>query len=323
MPIDFQYFYRHLYIITTKFDINCINLTPFNMKKTSLLILLIFSLASYSQNDTTKYGVIIPKGFTSKIDVVYDKVDEWEGKVDLYLPPNHGKPTPIVINIHGGGWNHGNKEKQKGFGSFFKNNIAVANMSYRLVDTAPAPAAIEDVRSVIALLIRNANEYNIDPSKIILMGGSAGGHLALMGGYLGNDSKFDKGKEDLRNLKIAAVINKYGIVDMVEFSGGSKPYFSAVKWIDNKIEDKDFIKAISPLYYVNENTPPTIIIHGDSDPIVPYQQSVNLKEKLDKYSVKNRFITVPGGEHGKFEKEKQREISAAIIQFLKEVIIIE
>lgn len=293
------------------------------MKNFFLLILFTFSLASFGQNDTTKYGVIIPKGFTSKIDVVYDEVGDWQGKVDLYLPPNQGKPTPIVINIHGGGWNHGNKEKQKGFGSFFKNNVAIANMGYRLVDVAPAPAAIEDVRSVLVYLVKNAKELNIDTSKIVLMGGSAGGHLALMGAYLDNNTKFDKGRNDLQNIKIAAVINKYGINDMVDFSIGEKPYKSAVRWIGDKINNVDFIKSVSPLYYINANTAPTFTVHGDSDPIVPYKQSVILKQKLDEYKIKNVFITVEGGEHGKFEKAKQTEISASIIQFLKDLRIIE
>lgn len=288
-----------------------------------LLLVVAQVLCLSAQSDTTKYGVVMPKGYTAKIDVLYDKVGDWEGKVDLYLPPNDGKPTPVVINIHGGGWNHGNKEKQKGFGSFFKNKMAVANMGYRLVDVAPAPAAIEDVRSVLIYLVKHAKELNIDTEKIVLMGGSAGGHLALMGAYLGENPVFDKGRTDMKGVKIAAVVDKYGIADMVDFSVGSKPYKSAVRWVGPHIDDIDFIKSVSPLYYVDGNTPPTFIVHGDADPIVPFQQSVILKGKLDENGVKNYFISVNGGEHGKFEKDKQREISDATIAFLKELKIID
>lgn len=294
------------------------------MKKIFFLLLAITqSIILYSQNDTTKYGVVIPKGYTARLDIVYDKVGQWEGKMDIYLPPNTGTPTPIVINIHGGGWNHGSKEKQSGFGSFFKNGMAVANMSYRLVDVAPAPAAIEDARSVLAYLVEHAQELNIDTNRIVLMGGSAGGHLALMGGYLNNNTLFDKGRSTLKNIQIAAVIDKYGIADMVDFSIGDKPYKSAVRWIGPHIDDVDFIKSVSPLYYINKNTPPTFIVHGDADPIVPYNQSVVLKEKLDENGITNEFITVEDGEHGKFAKEKQKEISAGIITFLKNLNIIK
>jgi len=288
------------------------------MKKTLILFLFLCQILLLSaQSDTTKYGVVIPKGFTSKIDVVYDKVGDWEGKMDIYMPPNTGKPTPIVINIHGGGWNHGNKEKMRGFASFFKKNIAIANIGYRLVDVAPAPAAVEDVRSVLIYLVKHAKELNIDVSKIVIMGGSAGGHLALMGGYLNNNTLFDKDKEVLKDLKVAAVINKYGIVDMVDFSIGDKPYKSAVKWIGPNINNKDFIKSVSPLYYINQNTPPTFIVHGDADPIVPYHQSEVLVEALKRNGIKHEFITVEGGGHGKFEKEKQSEINKATILFLE------
>ncbi len=277
----------------------------------------------FAQKDTTTYGVVLPKGFTAQIDVVYKKAGNWEGKMDIYLPPNTGKPTPILINIHGGGWNHGSKETQKGFGSFFKNNMAVANISYRLVDVDPAPAAIEDVRSVMIYLIRHAKELNIDTDKIVLMGGSAGGHLALMGGYLENNPVFDADRKDILTIKAAAVVDKYGIADMVDFSVGSKPYKSAVRWIGSQINNRDFIKSVSPIYYINKNTPPTFVVHGDADPIVPYQQSVELVKKLNESGVKNKFITVEGGEHGKFDREKNNEISAEIIEFLKELNIIQ
>ncbi len=287
----------------------------------AILFVQVISLSA--QSDSTKYGVMIPKGFTYQLDVVYEVVDGWEGKVDLYLPPNNGKPTPVLINIYGGGWNHGNKESQRGFSAFFKSNMAVANISYRLVDVAPAPAAIQDVRSLMIYLIKHAKELNIDPDKIVLMGGSAGGHLAMMGGYLANNSIYDIDRQGVKNIKAAAVLDKYGISDMVDFSVGSKPYKSAVRWVGNKINDKGFIQSISPIYYVNKNTPPTFVVHGDADPIVPYEQSVRLVEKLKANGVKSEFMTVPGGLHGKFTKEQNKEMSDAMIAFLKEVKVIE
>lgn len=288
-----------------------------------VLISGLLSFNAYAQKDTTTYGVVIPAGFKAEIDVVYKKTNDWEGKMDVYLPPNNGKKTPVVINIHGGGWNHGSKEKQKGFGSYFKNNMAVANISYRLVDVAPAPAAVEDVRSVMIWLIKNADRLNIDVDKIVLAGTSAGGHLALTAAYLANNPLYDVDREGIKNIKAAAVIDKYGIADMVDFSIGDKPYRSAVRWIGSQIGNVDFIRSVSPIYYVNKDTPPTFVVHGDADPIVPYMQSVELVKKLNENGVKNKFITVEGGGHGKFEKEKNNEISTEVITFLKETGIIE
>ena len=137
-----------------------------------------------AQDSTVVKKVAIPDGYTEQINVVYTKVNDWEGKLDLYLPSATASPTPILINIHGGGWNKGNKESQTGFSGFFKKGYAVANIGYRLTGVATAPAAIQDTRCALIYLSSNAKRLNIDLNKIVLMGGSAGGHLALMAGLL-------------------------------------------------------------------------------------------------------------------------------------------
>lgn len=298
------------------------------MNRIALIFISLFCCITYLSAQkieyvTTKYKVEMPSTYTAQLDVIYNKIGNWEGLMDLYLPPNEGKPTPIVINIHGGGWNHGSKEKQTGFKSYFKKNVAVANMSYRLLDTATAPAAIEDVRSVITYIIRHAKELNIDTNKIILQGGSAGGHLALVAGYIGDNDLFDLDRTGVDSIKIAAVIDKYGIADMVPFSTGNKAYRSAVKWLGSKAGDIEFMKSISGYHYINQNTPPTFVIHGDADPIVPYEQSVRLVEKLNEYNIPNEFITVPGGEHGKFPDEYKSIQSRAPIEFLVRVGVLD
>lgn len=294
------------------------------IKNIVLLLSLFFVLSVSAQNSQeTPYGVLIPKGFTYQLDVPFTNVNGWEGNMDLYLPPVNEKRTPIVINIFGGGWNHGNKEMQRGFSAFFKAGCAVANIEYRLVDVAPAPAAIEDVRSALLYIIKNATELNIDVNKIVVMGGSAGGHLAMMCAYLGDDHRFDLDYEEIQQVKVAAVLNKYGIADMTDFSIGAKPYQSAVRWIGEMINQEAFIASVSPISYVHSKTPPTFIVHGDADPIVPYQQSVQLHNALMKAKVQSEFMTVKDGLHGKFTKEKNSEITKAMIDFLKAISVIE
>ena len=294
------------------------------MKKTIFLSFLIcFLLPVMAQNVTTEHGVSMPKDYTAKLDVVYKTVGDWQGRMDLYLPPNTGKPSPVIINIHGGGWNHGSKEKQTGFGSFFKKKMAVVNINYRLVDVAPAPAAVEDVRSVLIYLYKNAKELNIDTNKIVIMGGSAGGHLALCAAYIADNPIFDVDRGDVKNIKVAAVIDKYGIADMVPFSTGPKAYKSAVRWLGKESNNTGFMKSVSCVTYIDKNTPPTFIVHGDADPIVPYSQSVNLYNLLQKNGVKSEFMTIKDGEHGKFKDEDKSKLSKAIISFLVNVGIVE
>lgn len=284
---------------------------------TILFFLIPFFLLAQTNADSIYKPVEYPDDFSAQLNVVYSTINGWEGKVDLYLPPKKNKPTPVVINIHGGGWNHGKKEEQTGFSTFFKAGFAVANMEYRLTGQATAPAAIEDTRCVLIYLIKNAKELNIDVNKIIIMGGSSGGHLALMGGLLGNDHRFDSNCMGAEIIKVAAIIDKYGITDVWDWAYGpnirSK---SATNWLGDKAKDEAFAKSVSPISYINKNSPPVFIVHGDADPTVPYQQSVDLHKKLMEAGVKTTFITVTGGLHGKFDKEKNSEINKAILKFI-------
>lgn len=292
------------------------------MKKVFLILFFFTSLRLFAQSnaDTTYKPVEYPAGYTAQLNVVYTKVNDWEGKVDLYLPPASKKGSPVIINIHGGGWKNGVKESQGGFSTFFKAGFAVANLEYRLTGQATAPAAIEDVRCALIYLIKNAETLHIDKNRIIIMGGSAGGHLALMGGLLGNDHRFDTNCPGVEDIKVAAIIDKYGITDVWDWAYGKNiTSKSAISWLGDKAKDENFAASVSPMTYVNKNSPPVLIVHGDADPTVPYQHSVDLHKKLLSVGVKTEFITVPGGLHGKFDKEKNAEINNAIVDFVKKL----
>lgn len=288
------------------------------MKNIFLITCLMSVVNCFSQTaDTTYKPVEYPQGFSAQIDVIYAKDKNWEGKMDLYLAPKEKGLSPVVINIHGGGWNKGVKESQTGFNTFFKNGFSVANIEYRLTGQATAPAAVEDARCALIYLIKNAKELNIDVNKIVVMGGSAGGHLALMAGLLENDHRFDGNCPGVENIKVAAIIDKYGITDVWDWGYGSNVTSkSATRWLGDKANDKKFAASVSPITYVNKNSPPTFIVHGDADPTVPYQQSVDLHKKLAEAGVTTEFMTVSGGLHGKFEKEKNSEVNAAMIKFI-------
>jgi acetyl esterase/lipase len=281
------------------------------------LAVLLLPMCIIAQKDTVYKPVKLPPGITAELNVVYTKVKDWEGKMDVYLPPKTDNPTPVLINIHGGSWNHGAKESQTGFFIYFKAGFAVVNIEYHLTHQAPAPAAIEDTRCALRYVIKNAKTWNIDVQKIIVMGSDAGGHLALMAGFLGNDRRFDTNCMDTDNVKVAAIIDRFGITDVRDWGYGQNiKSKSARDWLGDKTKDVLFAQSVSPMTYINKNNPPTFIIHGDEDPTVPYQQSVNLYNKLLSEGVKTQFITVKGGKHGKFSKEKNVEIDNTIMDFL-------
>jgi acetyl esterase/lipase len=279
-------------------------------------VLLLFACMHLQAQDSTVKVVEYPKDYVGKLDVVYTKVKDWDGREDLYYNPKATKPTPVIFNIHGGGWNHGTKESQAGFSAFFKAGFAVANVEYRLYPVATAPGAVEDVRRAILYVVKHAKELNIDPNKIVVMGASAGGHLALIAGLLQKDHKFDVEYSDVNDFTIAAVVDKYGLADFA-FPGIEK-YKSEINWLGDYEKDLKKVQSISPIYYVTKNSPPTFIVHGDADPRIPYEQSVALHKKYIAEGAKVTFMTVPGGLHGNFPAEENKKVNNAIMAFLKE-----
>jgi len=276
-----------------------------------------------SLKDTAYKKVVVPNNFSTSIDEVYTTVGDWNGRVDIYFQSNETTPTAIIINIHGGGWKNGVKEAQGGFTQFFKAGYSIANVEYRMTNQATAPAAVEDLRCALIYLIKNAKKFNIDTKKIVVMGGSAGGHLALMTGLLGNNHLFDSNCPIKDKINVAAIIDKYGITDVwdwayTDYGPAVKKSKSPGDWLGPKKNDEAFAKTVSPIWYVNKNSPPTLIIHGTADSTVPIQQSAGLYKKLSELGVKTDFIKVEGGGHGRFSKEKNAELNNQIIQFISE-----
>lgn len=255
-----------------------------------------------------QYGVSVPDDYICRLDIPYKQTDTWIGYFDFYAPRNAAEPTPVVVNIHGGGWDHNQKEQEGGWKPFFANGIAVANMQYRLSTQALAPAALNDVQDMIRFLRNHASQFNINPDRILLMGASAGGHLALLGGYTCPDFVF-------------GIIDRYGISDMMDYIPRSS---SPKKFVGkNRMQDTAFINTLSPMRLVTHRTPPTLIIHGDSDRVVPYQQSLWLVDTLCHYGVYNRLFTVPEGGHGRFSKEYNRLVDDEVQDFLCEIGVIQ
>lgn len=260
-----------------------------------------------------------PANYELKHDVVYTTQGTWNGRMDVYQPRDVKKPCPLLINVHGGGWVHGRKEDESSFSEFFSRGYVIANVEYRLADVAPAPAAIQDVRSAMAYLATHRNELNIDMNKVIIMGGSAGGHLALMGGLLGKNPVFDADKSAAK-LSIKAIIDKYGPADLLNYDAMFKPNKASSAWLGNHGRDTAFINSISPVSYVKAGMPPIIVIHGDQDRTVPITQSQTLVDAITRQKGKVEFYVVKGGKHGNFAEPEKAIVMNKIMAFADAVM---
>lgn len=256
-------------------------------------------------------------------DVAYNKAGGVVTKLDIWYPRDNDKPTPTLVYIHGGGWIFGQKEGAVyQFLPYLEKGWRVVNVEYRMVSDAYAPGAVEDTRCALRWVYRNAAQYKFDTSKIVLTGHSAGGHLSLITAMLPFNSKFDNrcfadaafGEPEM---KPAAVVNWYGITDVNDLLTGKNQKNYAVMWFGSLRDRDELALELSPLNYVNKNTPPVITLHGDKDSVVPYEHGKRLHEELDKVGVKNKLHTVKGGDHGMFTKQQYVEAFAEVWPFLE------
>jgi acetyl esterase/lipase len=262
-------------------------------------------------------------------NVTYSIANNTELKLDLYLPKDHKTPSPTLVLFHGGGWVDGAKERNIFYLlPYLSMGWTVINVEYRLARNSLAPAAIEDCRCSLRWVMYHAKEYNIDTSRIVLTGTSAGGHLSLISGMLPMGNPFDRqcpttGPEKWNSptepqIKIAAIVNWFGIADVAEILDGPNAKHYAMEWLGSRSDRLDLARQLSPINYVRAGIPPIITIQGDQDDIAPYDGTVRMHAALDKAGVPNKLITLKGRKHGGFSREEFVSSMAAIREFLRQ-----
>jgi acetyl esterase/lipase len=165
-------------------------------------------------------------------------------------------------------------------------------------------------------VIRNAKQYNFDTTKLVVTGHSAGGHLSLTTGMLPASAGLDRECPGSEELKVAAIVNWFGISDVVDILDGANMKEYAVAWLSSMPNREEVARRVSPLTYVRAGLPPIITIHGDADPTVPYAHALRLQEALNKAGVPNQLVTIPGGKHGGFSHDETVRAYSAIREFL-------
>ncbi|MGV3591426.1 MAG: alpha/beta hydrolase fold domain-containing protein [Gammaproteobacteria bacterium] len=241
-------------------------------------------------------------------------------RLDMYSRRDVTTPQPTLIFFHGGFWVAGSKDSQTlGILPWLEKGWNVAVVGYRLGGVAPAPAAVVDAFCALRWLGTNAAMYNIDPAKIVASGQSAGGHLALTLGML-NEAGFDASCPEGTTPRVAAVINWFGVTDVVDVISGPNRNETPASWFGgmNEEEAVALAKRLSPMQYVRDGLPPILSIQGDADNVVPYNHGVMLHEALAKTNTPNQFLTIPGGGHGRFTAGERATIYETINAFLKQ-----
>lgn len=276
-------------------------------------------------SDTGSFLATLDNAYRIVPNVTYHMASGVENKLDLYVPKNPSGDVPVVLLIHGGGWVGGLKETSvMRLLPYLEKGFAVVNVEYRMAQVALAPAAVEDCLCALRWIARNAEQYSLDASRVVVTGMSAGGHLSLTTGMIPSSAGLDRqcaarafsGPRPTDPATVVAIVNWYGITDVVDLLDGQNTKGYAVEWLGSLPDREEVGARVSPLTYVRQGLPAILTIHGDADPIVPYEHATQLKTKLDAAGVANQLHTVPGGGHGGFNDREIVDIYETIFSFL-------
>lgn len=238
-------------------------------------------------------------------DIAYDD-DHASQCLDAYLTESE-KPTPAMIHIHGGGWRGGSKKHVPGWLKKLvaDGKLSVISVEYRFTDVAVHPAQVNDCKRAIQFVRQNAAKWNIDPTRLGVTGGSAGGHLSAYVALCDDAAKPDSDDPvETHSSRVACAVSFAGPTDWRLLSSIRHDHPAYRQLIGYEpgtpAEDlaTDRVKSVSPISFATKDDPPLMQVHGDKDVIVPVEHGKVLIEQLKKVGVKCELVVISGGNHG-------------------------
>ncbi len=270
---------------------------------------------------------LFPGGVVGLPDLVYAQLPGFRPlRLDMYLPPDRDTPHPMVMYIHGGGWQNGHARQSGAFENWpatlamiASRGYVVTSVNYRLGGEAVFPAAIQDVKTALRWLRVHAREYGIDKDRFLVWGASAGGHLAALAGTSFGVEALEPvdlpeelaGESDA----VQATIGWYGIYDLSEMGerGGPGGYFAGQ------------LAEASPATYVDSSDGAFLLIHGSEDPVIDYRQSIAFNDLLTSRDLPSSVHVIPGvghsfrGETAESTREASITALSMALEFMDEV----
>jgi acetyl esterase/lipase len=255
----------------------------------------------------------LPGGGRLWREVFYDKPLGFRPlTLSLQTPPGPG-PAPLVIWVHGGGWQAGHPhignaslDAMEIAPNLLAAGFAVAKIAYRLSGEARFPAQLHDCKAAVRFLRENAQTFGLDPTRFAAMGESAGGHLVLM---LGVEVPAElEGAGSATSSAVQAVVNWYGVSNFLTLNGQMPPDTiladhdapdGAVQMLlGQRMQDApDLARRASPVSHITSQTAPTLTQHGQSDRLVPYGQAVEWHDAMTKAGAYTELHPIPGADH--------------------------
>ncbi len=238
-------------------------------------------------------------------DVEYAEVDGKALAFDLYMPEGVDNP-PLIVQIHGGAWRFGTKDGGVPF-EFVEAGYAVASVEFRQASEAPFPAQIHDIKAAVRYLRGHAQTYGFNAEKIAITGASSGAHLALLVGVSNGHPALEGnvGHHNNDSSDVQAILSYFAATDLTTILDQSTPFglnlrTTALDFLlgGQPADVPELAKLASPVYHVDANDPPLILFHGDRDPQMPINQSLQMLGAYQDAGLDVKFVPVHGAVHG-------------------------
>ena len=259
-------------------------------------------------------------------DVAYD--DQHESQViDVYLAESE-EPLPVMVHIHGGGWQAGSKSQVPGWltQGVRNNTYHVVSVEYRFTDVASHPAQTDDCLRAIQFVRHNAVAWNVNPERIGVTGGSAGGHLSLWVALHDDVAQADADDPVGRlSSRVQCAVSFAGPTDwsLLETIDHHHPAFRQLIGSEPGTPfdqlDANTMRDTSPISFVSDDDPPIMQVQGDSDALVPVEHAKRMHAQLEKAGVVSELVLVTGGNHG--VAFAGPDVSKPAIRFVKKTLL--
>ncbi len=240
-------------------------------------------------------------------DLEFAQVGDQSLRLNLHLPPA-GVPVkkPLIVYVHGGAWRAGSKSDMP-LVKLVAQGFAVASVDYRLSTVAPFPAQAHDIKAAIRFLRARGSDYQIDASRIAIAGSSAGGHLAALVGVTNGVEELEGivGEYLSESSAVQAIISLYGASNLESILGQSTPRGLGVRIPALQLllggqptDQPKLARLASPVAHIDASDPPLLLIHGDADPQMPFEQSLELQRAYEAAKRPVQLEVIHGGKHG-------------------------
>lgn len=265
-------------------------------------------------------GLSIPENVRFEQAIEYSNPDGQHLQLNLARPKSGSGPFPVVMCIHGGGFRAGSRDGYNQLClTLAQHGFVGVTVSYRLAPKYQFPAAVHDVKAAVRWLRANATNYGIDPARLGVTGGSAGGHLAQFLGVTAGVKQFEgDGGNPQESSSVSCVVNVYGPSDFTKSYGKSVDAAEVLPLFlggDLEKERRRHIVA-SPLYWVTPDAAPTLCIHGTDDKYVAHEQATWLVDRLKASGVEAELLTLEGAGHG-FKGADAEKAERALLAFFE------